>query len=119
MPAFGGGRRRPPRTVRRLLDASELHCVAEHVFAILEPLPPFHEKASPCGVALESLIHNTADVAVVFLLLLTPRVEICGIRIHRGKGDERAIFVSAQNNSNGMLEKNDGNLRKHVTAASE
>ena len=32
----------------------------------------------------------------------------------RGKADECAVFVSAQNNSNGMLEKNDGNLRKHM-----
>jgi hypothetical protein len=108
-----------PWTAWRLLDAGELHCVAEHVFAIPLLHPPFHEIASLCGVALESLIHNIVDCAVVFLLLLTPRVEICGRGMLRAKGDERAVFVSAQNNSNGMLEKNDGNLRKHVTAASE
>jgi hypothetical protein len=41
------------------------------------------------------------------------------VRMLRGKGDECAVFVSVQNNSNEMLEKNNGNLRKHVTAASE
>ena len=81
---------------------------------MLDPLPPWHEKASPFFVALESLIHNKADGAVVFPLILTPRVEICCVRELRAKGDERSVCVSTQNNSNGMLEKNDGNLRKHV-----
>jgi hypothetical protein len=71
------------------------------------------EGASHEVVASESMIQNHLDIVVVFPHR-TPRVEIRGVRMLHGKNDESAVLVSAQNNSDRMLEKNDGNLRKHV-----
>lgn len=98
-------------TARRLQDAGEVRIVDEHLHA-LNGLR-LHDLASLCGVAGESIIQNSLDIAVVFLYR-PPRVEVGGFRILRRDTDECAGIISAQNNSNETLEENDGNLRKHV-----
>jgi hypothetical protein len=54
----------------------------------------------------KSIIQNYLDMRVV-LLYCTARVQKQGTHIHRGDVDERAVFVSTQNNSNKMLAKID------------
>jgi hypothetical protein len=52
----------------------------------------------------KSIVQNYLDMRVV-LLYCTARVLKQGTHIHRGDVDERAVFVSVQNNSKKMLAK--------------
>jgi hypothetical protein len=52
----------------------------------------------------KSIIQNYLDMHVVLIYCIA-RVQKHGTYIHRGDVDERAVFVSAQNNSNKMLAK--------------
>jgi hypothetical protein len=55
-------------------------------------------------VLSKSIIQNYLDMRVLFLYC-TARVQKHGTHIQRGDVDERAIFISAQNNLNKMLAK--------------
>ena len=67
-------------TARRLLDASELSIVGEHMPAVPTNWPG--EGASRFGVAGENIIKNFLDICVVYLGV-TVRVEIRGHGIFR------------------------------------
>ena len=86
-----------PRTAWRLLDAGELRFMDECVLS--SPLVFSFYDALPIIVAAESIIQNSLDVLVVFVLLTTPRVEIYGSRVFRLQNDEGVVLVTAQNSS--------------------
>ena len=56
--------------VFRLRDGFEIHFVAEYYFAFYRYFS--FDRATMEGVAGESIIHNSLDVFIVFLLVIPP-----------------------------------------------
>jgi hypothetical protein len=77
----------------------------ERVHALLERPFSLHE-ASQTGILGKSFIQNFLDIRLVFLCC-TARVQIHALRMFHQDVDERAVFVTVQNNSNKMLAKNE------------
>ena len=73
-----------------LFDAGEIEHVLHHMFDFHKKFRLFSKGASLVGVALDSLIHNTPYLGVVFLRQRTPRVQI------RGYGMPRETTMSVQ-----------------------
>jgi hypothetical protein len=65
-------------------------------------------------VADYSVIQDPFDIGVVFWLLSTPRVKVCGIQPFWGNNNEYAILVSAKRQRQKMLEKNDDAIWRHL-----
>jgi hypothetical protein len=97
-------------TILVLLGAGELGYMAERVNAVLDSWSL--DDASLMGVRVKSIIQNCLDILVIFLCR-SLRVQIRGMQMFQREVDEYAVFIFAQYNSNRMLKKNDGNLKKH------